>query len=256
MVKEGKYYRYYKNNKPLKKAGKTINGRYYYFKANGNAAMNESYKVKGVYYVFDKKARRVAPGKDAIVTVNGEKYFVNKSGKALPGWHEIGSKMYYAYRNGKCAAGVVAHGVPFSKAGYAKYTNQVKCKFAARDFIAQHSKANASNRDKFYSCFRYIMAYTNFIPWKDPSAQELKSKEWVYKYALDMFQTGLSGSCYGIACCVAAVARELGYEPYVITIPDGHSFVMINGRYYDNMYGTLFDAPTRPAYTVEYKIKF
>ena len=50
--------------------------------------------------------------------------------------------------------------------------------------------------------------------------------------------------------------QELGYEPYVITIPDGHSFVMINGLYYDNMYGTLFGAATRPAYTIEHKIKF
>ena len=31
--------------------------------------------------------------------------------------------------------------------------------------------------------------------------------------------------------------------------------VMINGLYYDNMYGTLFGAATRPAYTIEHKIK-
>lgn len=71
-----------------------------------------------------------------------------------------------------------------------------------------------------------------------------------------MFQNGLTGNCYGIASSVAAIAKELGYEPYVITIPDGHSFVTINGLYYDNMYGTLFGAATRPAYTVEYRIKF
>lgn len=35
-----------------------------------------------------------------------------------------------------------------------------------------------------------------------------------------------------------------------------NSFVMINGLYYDNMYGTLFGAATRPAYTIEHKIKF
>ena len=71
-----------------------------------------------------------------------------------------------------------------------------------------------------------------------------------------MFQNGLTGNCYGIASSVAAIAKELGYEPYVITIPDGHSFVMINGLYYDNMYGTLFGAATRPAFTIEHKIKF
>ena len=30
---------------------------------------------------------------------------------------------------------------------------------------------------------------------------------------------------------VLAVAKELGYQPYVITLAEGHSFVMINGRY-------------------------
>ena len=100
------------------------------------------------------------------------------------------------------------------------------------------------------------MAYTNFVGNMDPTPQEFKTKDWVYKYALQMFQNGLTGNCYGIASSVAAIAKELGYEPYVITIPDGHSFVMINGLYYDNMYGTLFGAYTRPAYTIEYKIKF
>lgn len=101
-----------------------------------------------------------------------------------------------------------------------------------------------------------IMAYTNFVGYMDPTPQEFKTKDWVYKYSLQMFQNGLTGNCYGIASSVAAIAKELGYEPYVITIPDGHSFVMINGLYYDNMYGTLFGAATRPAYTIEHKIKF
>ena len=55
---------------------------------------------------------------------------------------------------------------------------------------------------------------------------------------------------------VNAVIKELGYQPYVITLAEGHSFVMINGRYYDNMYGALFDAASRPSYVAQYKIKF
>ena len=140
--------------------------------------------------------------------------------------------------------------------GYASNLTQARCKLAARNFIARHSNANASNYEKFRSCFYYIMAYTNFVGYMDPTPQEFKTKDWVYKYSLQMFQNGLTGNCYGIASSVAAIAKELGYEPYVITIPDGHSFVMINGLYYDNMYGTLFGAATRPAYTIEHKIKF
>ncbi len=44
--------------------------------------MMDIIKVKGVYYVFDKYARRVAPGKKAVVKVNGVKYFVDAKGKS------------------------------------------------------------------------------------------------------------------------------------------------------------------------------
>ena len=163
--------------------------------------------------------------------------------------------MYYVYKNGKCATNETVGGIKFNKNGYASNLTQARCKLAARNFIACHSNANASNYEKFRSCFYYIMAYTNFVGYMDPTPQEFKTKDWVYKYSLQMFENGLTGNCYGIASSVAAIAKELGYEPYVITIPDGHSFVMINGLYYDNMYGTLFGAATRPAYTIEHNFK-
>ena len=31
-----------------------------------------------------------------------------------------------------------------------------------------------------------------------------------------MFQNGLTGNCYGIASSVAAIAKELGYEPMLL----------------------------------------
>ena len=256
LLKEGKVYRYYVNNKPIKNKWKKIKGKYYWFKSNGVAAHDGHCGVNGIFYVFNKNAQRVAPGKKAIVKVNGVKYFVDAKGKAVTGWNELNGKMYYVHRNGKCATSETVGGIRFNKYGYASNLTQARCKMAARNFIARHSSAGMSNHDKFYSCFRYIMAYTNFVGYMDPTPEEFKTKGWVYKYALQMFQNGLTGNCYGIASSVAAIAKELGYEPYVITIPDGHSFVMIDGRYYDNMYGTLFGAYTRPAYTIEHKIKF
>ena len=113
-----------------------------------------------------------------------------------------------------------------------------------------------TNYQKLRACFNYIIAYNRFVGNMDPSPAEFRSRRWVYKYALQMFQNGLTGNCYGIASSVAAVAKELGYQPYVITLAEGHSFVMINGRYYDNMYGALFNAASRPAYVAQYKIKF
>lgn len=256
LMKEGRVYRYYVNNKPVRNKWKKVKGKYYWFKSNGVAAHDGHYKINGVFYVFNKYAQRVIPGKKTIVNINGVKYFVDARGRAVTGWNELNGKMYYVHKNGKCATNETIGGIKFNKNGYASNMTQVRCKFAAQDFIARHSNAGASNYEKFRSCFYYIMAYTNFVGNMDPTPQEFKTKNWVYKYALQMFQNGLTGNCYGIASSVAAIAKELGYEPYVITIPDGHSFVMINGLYYDNMYGTLFGASTRPAYTIEHKIKF
>ncbi len=256
LVKVRKVYRYYVKNKPVKNTWKKINGKYYWFKSNTNAACGGAYKANGIYYVFNEKCQKVEPGKTAVVTVNKVKYLVNAKGRAITGWHELSGKMYYADKTGRCATGKTVDGIKFTKGGYASNITQVRCKLAARNFIAQHSNANMSNYEKFHSCFRYIMAYTNFVGYMDPTPQEFRSKNWIYKYSLQMFQNGLTGNCYGIASSVAAIAKELGYQPYVITIPEGHSFVMINGLYYDNMYGTLFGASTRPAYTVEHKIRF
>lgn len=113
-----------------------------------------------------------------------------------------------------------------------------------------------TNRQKLRACFNYIIGYNRFVGSMDPTPAEFKSRRWVYKYAVQMFENGLTGNCYGMASAVAAVAKELGYQPYVITLAEGHSFVMINGRYYDNMYGALFDAASRPSYVAQYKIKF
>lgn len=48
LLKEGKVYRYYVNNKPVRNKWKKINGKYYWFKSNGVAAHDGYYKVKGV----------------------------------------------------------------------------------------------------------------------------------------------------------------------------------------------------------------
>ena len=77
--------------------------------------------------------------------------------------------MYYVYKNGKCATNETVGGIKFNKNGYASNLTQARCKLAARNFIACHSNANASNYEKFRSCFYYIMAYTNFVGYMDPT---------------------------------------------------------------------------------------
>lgn len=256
LIKSGNTYCYYTNGRMVKNTWKKVNGNYYWFKANGKAAVNGYYNVKGVYYVFDKNACRLSPGKNAVVRVNGDRYFVDAKGRAVKGWNELNNKMYYVYANGKCATGTTVEGIKFDKYGVATDLTQARCKLAAKAFIERHTTSQMNNYTKFRTCFRYIMAYTKFSPRKRPSKAEFQTTTWVYKYALDMFQTNLTGNCYGISSCVAAIAKELGYVPYVVTITADHSFVTINGLYYDNMYGTLFGASTRPAYVTSQRIKF
>ena len=255
LVREKDGYHYYIKGKTIKNKWKKIKGRYYWFKSDGVAARNGACKVKGTYYVFDSLARKLTPGKTKAVRIQNRTYLVDKKGKAVKGWKKLGNKVYYASKTGKCAVNQTVDGIRLNKNGYATSTKAL-CKVAARRFISLHTTSKMSKRQKLRACFNQIIWYNRFVGNMDPTPAEFKKKTWVYKYALQMFQNGLTGNCYGISSSVAAVAKELGYQPYVITIPDGHSFVMIDGLYYDNMYGTLFGASSRPAYTVQYKIKF
>lgn len=112
-----------------------------------------------------------------------------------------------------------------------------------------------SNAQKFRTCFNYLMGYTDFKPWIYPTDAEFKTQLWPYQSAIYMFDNNLSGSCYGVASAVAACAKVLGYEPYVIATTGDHGFVMIDGLYYDNM-GPLFGASTHFAYSVRSRVKF
>lgn len=46
LLKEGKVYRYYVNNKPVRNKWKKINGKYYWFKSNGVAALMDITRLK------------------------------------------------------------------------------------------------------------------------------------------------------------------------------------------------------------------
>lgn len=81
-----------------------------------------------------------------------------------------------------------------------------------------------SNSQKFRICFNYLMGYTDFKPWINPTDAEFKTQTWPYQSAIYMFDNNLAGSCYGIASAVAACARVLGYEPYVIATTGDHGF--------------------------------
>lgn len=250
---ENKQYRYYVNGKLLVDKWKTINGRRYYFRKNGNAAKGGALLINNKYYVFNMKAQLLNPKKTSLITVGDNKYYVNTKGNPVPGWVIIGSKAYYILKTGRAAADKTVEGIKLNKSGYAGNTDQVRCKLEARKFIKLHAGNKKTNREKFRACFNYIVAYQRYRPGHNPKGYP--NKNWQYTGAVDMFTSSLSGNCYGFACTVAAVAKELGYQPYIITITADHGFVMIDGKYYDNM-GALFGASYHRPYTIKQKIKF
>ena len=228
---------YKKNGTVVKEQWKKVDGVKYYFLKSGKAATG-SKKIEGVWYIFDRKGRLFTPEKEGVVRVDGVLYCANKKGKALPGWHVIGKKVVYASKRGKCAAGERISYIKFTKKGYAKNADQAIAKIEACKFISKHTKKGWSRNQKFKACFQYVMWYTKFTPrWNVPGKFK---KGWEYKAAVSMFQNKLKGNCHGMASTVAAVAKELGYKPYVWRAAEDHSFVKVNDRYYDNMHGSVF----------------
>lgn len=132
---------------------------------------------------------------------------------------------------------------------------KAECMRKARKFVEKHTAPTMSNSQKFRTCFNYLMGYTDFKPWIYPTDEEFRTQIWPYQSAIYMFDNNLSGCCYGVASAVAACAKVLGYEPYVIATTGDHGFVMIDGLYYDNM-GPLFGASTHFAYSVRSSVKF
>lgn len=249
---KGVYY-FDKKGQAVRKKWKTIEGKKYYFRKNGKAAVGRC-RIQKKYYFFKDDGSLYASSGLKVVKMGKARYCIGKNGQAAPGWHYIGEKVYYAEKTGACAAGKKVDYIAFTSKGYAKNTDQALAKILAREFIDAHCDPSMSDAQKFKACFHYIIAYTNFVgSWRPERFEE---KGWQYRAAVSMFQTDLVGSCYGVGSAIAAVAKELGYQPYVITVTAGHCFVMIDGRYYDNMYGAVFGAASHPAYKVKEKMKF
>lgn len=88
---------------------------------------------------------------------------------------------------------------------------------------------------------KYVVYGGFYYGGPDPN---LYQSGWARSEALRMFSTGY-GNCYGFSCIFAALAREVGYTPYMVCgrVPgsrdgaaDGftrHCWVEINGLYYD-----------------------
>lgn len=238
LIKEGtKYFFYDKKGNKLKSKWK----RRYYFKADGTAAVGGT-KIGKYTYVFDLQGRLLKPSKSKIVQVGKKLYYVNKKGQAIKGFFKIGNKLYRGDIKGRLTKNKTVANVTFNSKGYAKNDLNAKLKMKLMTIISRITTTEMSKSEKLYSCWRYLTSSGNFYYstyWPD-----LNKKGWQREVAYNMLTTG-GGDCYGFACTFAAMARELGYNPYVVLgrvsgtrdgAADGltrHGWVMIDGAYYD-----------------------
>lgn len=97
-----------------------------------------------------------------------------------------------------------------------------------------------SKSEKLKACWNYVVGnihYSIYYP-------DLNKSGWQKELALRTLTTK-GGNCYGFACAFAALASEVGYDPYIVCgrivgtrdgAADGltrHAWVRINGLNYD-----------------------
>lgn len=242
LIKEGTKYVYYdKKSNKLKSKWKTIGKNRYYFKVDGTAAVGGT-KIGKYIYVFDLQGRLIKPSKSKIVTVGKTSYYVNKKGQATKGFFKIGKKLYRGDAKGRLTKNKTVANITFNSKGYAKNDLNAKLKRKLMTTISRITTPGMSKSRKLYACWRYLTSGGHFYYstyWPD-----FNKKGWQREVAYRMLTTG-GGDCYGFACTFAAMAYEIGYNPYVVLgrvsgtrdgAADGltsHGWVMINGAYYD-----------------------
>lgn len=231
-----------------------------YYLSDGTFARNRWVKDGGHYYYVRKNGTPVPAGR--WLTVKGRRYYIGKKGYRVTGLQTIQKKKYFFNSKGVLVKNKTSYKIngkeyEINSEGVAVRVSALKaeCLRKAKKFVASHTTSNMSNGQKFRTCFNYLMGYTDFKPWINPTDAEFKTQIWPYQSAIYMFDNNLAGSCYGVASAVAACAKVLGYEPYVIATTGDHGFVMIDGLYYDNM-GPLFGSSTHFAYSVRSRVKF
>lgn len=259
VVVKGKYYWKQEDGKLRKKAGWYDVGKNRYYLDKGGACTIGFKKIGGKLFYF--KAKGALIQKSGWYIDKKYTYYYNKDHSLAYGCKKIGSKNYLfttdkgrLVKNKRVIKSQGVYYVTNAKGVATKISNaRGDCMLAAQRFINLHSSSSQSREARFRSCFNYLNAYMRYSPGyfsMNSDYAKIREKDWQYKLALELFNSSvLRGNCHRFACCVGAIAAELGYKPTVIATTGDHSFVMINGLYYDNM-GSKFGSSTHSSYSV------
>lgn len=241
LVQVGTKYVYYKDGKKIRNRWKTIQGVKYYFGKDGYAYTGGK-KIGDKIYVFDKDGKLYRPSKPSVIKYGKNLYYVDTNGQAKTGWFTVGARLYRADYKGRLKKDKTYAGITFNKKGYANKSLNASLKKKVMRIVSRITNPGMSQSQKLYACWRYLTSSGNFYyGGYDP---DFSDPDWYKEEAYNMLLTG-GGNCYGFACTFAALAKEIGYDPYVVAgrvtgtrdgAADGltrHGWVMINGCYYD-----------------------
>lgn len=239
VVKEGKYYRCYQKGKLVKNKWITWKKARYYFNAKGRAVAGISMKQNGKVYVFARNGKLLKAKKARMITIGNTTWYVSKEGTASVGWFTVDGKLYYADSKGRLYKNRTRDGIQFSKTGAAKSSTDSELKIVCMDILSRITNSSMTKSQKLSACWSYVIHNISYELYDSDG-----NSGWQRRLALRTLKRG-RGDCSGFACAFAALAYEIGYDPYVICgrvtgtrdgAADGmtsHTWVTIDGLYYD-----------------------
>lgn len=248
------------NGKILKTPGlHKLGGKWYCLNVGGSRVEDAWKKIDGEVYYFYKNG--IKRQKQGWIEWNGSKYYTNEGGSRFSGFRTVKGRLHYFDERGRIWSNKreVKIGDHYydidAKCNVTQISDKrMKCKQETLKFIERYTNPGMSNSQKFRACFNQLVGGMHYRP-RPFDPKDFQGTDWPYNWALSVFQSGLTGNCYGFACCLASCAKELGYDPYVVVTTGDHSFVMIDGLYYDNM-GPLFGSGSHFPYNTLYKVRF
>lgn len=167
--------------------------------------------------------------------------FTHEASDSAP--FEEGAVYYYTVRavNGEVLGKMDVNGLSIRMGGGETSPLEEEMNEVVDEFIDRVSTEDMSSQQKLKACWDHFMG-NEFIPSMEP---DVSQDGWQYQAAMD-YITLDAGECAMLACAVAACAKRLGYSPYVYHVPYDHSFVIVDGMYWDNMNTVVpSDSPSR-----------
>lgn len=238
LLKEGRYYCYYKKGKKIRNRWVNIGSNRYFFNAKGYAVTNSMKRGRYVY-VFNLEGKLMRPKRPSVVKVGQNLYYVDSKGHATVGWFVLNNRLYRGDPKGRLCKNRVYDGITFGKKGYAVNDTNSQLKIQTMRILSRITNDSMTSYQKLNACWNYVVNNVYYYGWYPGTAAG-----WQRRCALNTLATS-RGNCYGYACAFAALAKEAGFSPKVVAgrvsgtrdgAGDGmtrHCWVIINGAYYD-----------------------